>query len=387
MRLLHVSRYYWPATEWGGPAHSIPLLVKAIKERGIEVEVFTTNVRGAPGLPVVPAGRQLVCSVPVRYFSTFGPRRFSFAPALAAAMATHVGRFDVVHLHNLWSFPSLIGARVCEAWGVPYVVSPRGILDSWSLAQKANKKKLGMMLSVRRMLRRAAVIHYTAEDERERVPASFRNLPSVVIPNGIDLDHFLRVTAKEENNCPVHLIISGRIHPKKGFDLLVPAIAEVRHKGIDIDLTIAGPDERGYCENVQSMVIEYGIKNYVRFLGHLDTDDLVQEYQRANILVMPSYQENFGMSAAEAMAAERPVIISDAVNIAPAVEAAGAGLVVPLDGTALAQAIIALAKSPAARAAMGKRGRQYARDNYSPPAVAKKMVDLYLTIQNAHKCC
>jgi glycosyltransferase involved in cell wall biosynthesis len=251
------------------------------------------------------------------------------------------------------------------------------------LTKKVEKKKLGLLLFAERTIRRATTIHYTAERERDKAPSKFQNLPSVVIPNGVDLAHFLSVPEKKEDNYPIHLLISGRVHPVKGFDLLVPAIAEVRRKNINVDLTIAGPDEGGYCNHVRAMVATYEIENHVRFTGNLNVDDLVTEYQRADIVVAPSYQESFGMAVAEAMAAGRPLIVSEAVNIAPEVATAKAGLVVPLNSVALAQAIKTLVLSPAECAAMGKRGRHYAQENYSTQSVATKMISLYRSVMRS----
>jgi glycosyltransferase involved in cell wall biosynthesis len=172
----------------------------------------------------------------------------------------------------------------------------------------------------------------------------------------------------------------GRVHSKKGFDLALPAIRAARDAGKALSLTIVGPNEGDYRAKVEALAGSLALTEQVRFTGLLDSEALAREYERADIVLMPSYQENFGMSAAEGMLAGRPVIVSNTVNIASEIVACGGGLPVPLEIPAIAEAIQSIASSPDTALAMGQRGRDYATNTYSVNAVGRRMAHAYQSI-------
>jgi glycosyltransferase involved in cell wall biosynthesis len=369
-----VSSAYWPAVEFGGPIRSVANLARALACSGAAVEVFAANVRGAPQLPRERPGLRSVGGVEVSYFDGWFARGFVAAPGLAAAVARRRGDWDVVHVQGIWTFVSAAVARVCWLCALPYVVSPRGSLDPWSLGQK---KRLYLELVESWTLRRAGLLHFTAADERAAAPEPFRSQRAVVVPNAVDLEVFRQVPRADPRAGVLRLVIAGRIHPKKGFDLLLPAMALARKTGFEVHLEVVGPDEGGYELQVRDMVKGLDLGRQVRFCGAVDREGVAEAFARADAVVMPSYQENFGMSVAEAMAAARPVVVSRAVNLAPDVVAAGAGYVVPLDPAALAGALVELGRSPENRRMMGDRARRHAMGTYSFEAVGRQMVAGY----------
>ena len=247
----------------------------------------------------------------------------------------------------------------------------------WAMSQKSLKKRLYRFLVQDRNLKAAAALHCTSDQEHREIPGRYRHIPAVILPNPIAMDDLLEVPEVESGAEPYSMLICGRIHPVKGFDRLIPALGIVRRNGLDARLAVAGGDEGGYRAQVLRLAAEHQVSDAVEFLGNLDREQLVQAYGRAAVLVMPSYQENFGMSAAEAMAAARPVIATPGVNIAGDIAAAGAGLVVAQDPDALAKAIGELAADPDRSRDMGNKGRVFVRERYALQAVATAMVDAY----------
>jgi glycosyltransferase involved in cell wall biosynthesis len=377
MRILHVTPYYHPAAEWGGPVRSVALLAQATARAGVHVEVVTTSRRGSVALAEVPPGTREVDGVPVTYCHARGPRRFFFSPQLAAEVRRRVRRADVVHLHGIWTYPVVAAARACEGAGVPYVLSPRGSLDPWALRQKSWKKRLYTLLVERHTIHGAALLHFTSADEQRTAPSAVRALPHVVVPNCLDLDRLLSLDRREAGSRAPEVLVLGRIHPMKGFDVLVPAFRRLVDGGRSATLMIAGNDEGGYRRVVERLVAEHRLGDRVRFLGELDGPGKEEAFARAALLVAPSYRENFGNAVAEAMAAGLPVIVSERVGIAADIADARAGLVVPIDAGAVASALGRLLAEPAAGAAMGARGRTLARGRYAGPAVAATMIAAY----------
>jgi glycosyltransferase involved in cell wall biosynthesis len=377
MRILHVTSYYRPAREWGGPVRSVALLAQALARAGAEVEVVTTNARGSPGLAEVPPGTREVGGVPVTYCQASGPRRFFFSAELVAQVRRRARRADVVHLHGLWTWPVLATARVCEEDGVPYVLSPRGSLDPWALRQKSWKKRAYTFFVERHTLRHAALLHFTSADEQRSAPAEFRYQAYAVIPNCLDLDGLLALERGDSSLGDGEILVLGRIHPMKGFDLLIPALKRLADRGHFARLLVAGNDEGGYRRVVEELVAKHGLAGRVRFLGEVEDAEKEAAFRGAALLAAPSYRENFGNAVAEAMAAGLPVVVSERVGIAEDIAEAGAGVVVPLDPAALADAVGGLLLDPAARAAMGERGRRLVRERYTGPAVAAATLAAY----------
>ncbi len=377
MRVLQVTDYFWPATEWGGPVTCIRQLAEALANSRIEVEVVTTTTRGSNHEAPIEPGRRRVGGVEVAYFDALGPRRYFGAPGMVQFAASNVRRFDVIHLNGLWSFPVATFAAAARIARVPYVLTAHGMLDPWALAQRARKKELYMRLIAGPVLRNAAFLHFTAEAERRLVPEEIRALPSVIIPNVVDASDFADIPENHTAPPPLQLLVVGRIHPKKGFDILIPALGELVGAGVNAVLEVAGPDEGGYQKRVGELVRQHGVAESVRFLGNLDRPSLARALERCHMLVMPSYQENFGLAAAEAMAAGRPVIVSDTVNIQNDIKKADAGRVVRLGVGALVATIRELAASSELRARLGSNGRRLVRERYRPEAVAKQMLAAY----------
>ena len=310
MKVLHALETLSP--RYGGPVSVLLALAEAQQQAGHEVTVVTTNAdypRGAfrePGWGTLAQGAVPVYYAPVQ----LGPLRFSMQ--FAAYLEKAVAQFDIVHIHGLYRFPPTYAAWQARRQGVPYVMRPHGAIDPYlyskSSAGSVRFKRLYERWFDLPNLHAAGAIHYTAEEERER--ASFLRLraQSFVVPNGLDWARYQQLPARGGLRARWHLgeapvvLFLGRLHFKKGLDLLIPAFDGLRRRVPDAQLVIAGPENDDYGLKVRGWVRERGLEAAVHFVGPLHGADVVQAYMDADVFALPSYAENFGMAVAEAMA-------------------------------------------------------------------------------------
>jgi glycosyltransferase involved in cell wall biosynthesis len=381
MKVLHVSGCYAPAVEWGGVVTAVGGMVRALAGMGVDVEVFTTTQRSSLELPAIAPGRRELDGVPVSYFSSVHRLgRAFFAPGLSSALKERAGEFDLVHLHMLWTASGMAAAWQCRRLGVPYVITLHGALNRWALRQRALEKRAFLAIAERRNVDSASLLHFTTHAERDDAPAWARARPSLVMPDVVDGAPFLGIGDPDARARSFEVLLLSRIHPVKGFDLLVPAMRRVREIEPRAHLTVAGPDEGGHRAEVERRVAEAGLGDAVTFTGLLDAEGRRRALARAALLAAPSHQENFGMSVAEAMAAGLPVVVSDQVNLCSEVRRAGAGEVVPLDVEALAAALLRVLRSPRLRAEMGAAGRRLVIEQFSASAVGRALRDAYSSV-------
>ena len=383
MRLLHVVASYLPATRYGGTIWSVHGLCKALAARGHDVQVFTTSVDGDRDSEV-PHGQPVdVGGVSVWYFRSARGRRIYWAPDMAAALAERISDCAVVHTHAIFLWPQWAAARAAHRAHVPYVVSPRGMLERDLVSRKSPLLKATWIAAIERHnLERAAAIHVTSAREADEAAAFGLHLPCLrEIPNGVDLP-----AGGSQPSPAVTAIISGepyvlflgRLHWKKGLDRLVAALSRVR----GARLVVAGNDDECYRPTIEAQASRAGVAPRVTFTGPVHGADKAALLAHAQVLVLPSYSENFGNVVLEAMAAGCPVIVTPEVGIAPIVQTTGAGIVVAGDADSLGRAIDSVCARDDVRVALGERGRHAVATTYSWPRVAEQFEDLYASVAN-----
>ena len=291
-----------------------------------------------------------------------------------------------MHVHALWEEIQHRAAQTSQRHGRPYLVRPCGGLHPWSLSQGAMKKRLYLALRLRRNLDRAAGLHFTTQAERDATAPLGLRAPAIIEPNGVDLREFAGIEREEARASLRELvgrhgvtldrqrvvIFLGRLHPKKGLDVLVPAFADAVAAGLeDAVLVLAGPEEdAATAAMVRETALRPGMAGRIVALGMLHGRCRVTALAGADLFALTSYTENFGISVVEAMAAGTPVLISDGVELAPAVREAAAGEVIPVDRATTAIALRRWLGDAAIRAAAGARARDLARSRYDWDAIA-----------------
>lgn len=376
MRILHVVPSYLPAVRYGGPIHAVHGLCRALARAGHEVSVLTTNVDGPGDAPVPLDAPVVLDGVSVRYFPSRLLRRLYVSPPMARALPEAVAAADIVHLHSVFLWPTLAAARAARSAGVPYVLSPRGMLVRELIARRsAWVKRAWIALFERRTIEAAAAVHCTSELEREELLAlGLRPRATFVVPNGVDLPAAPVSSVRSDT-----ILYLGRINWKKGLDRLIEAVAQLpRGK-----LIIAGNDEDDLAPRLGALAEARGLADRVAFPGHVDGAAKRELLSSAAVTVLPSLSENFGNAVLEAMAHGCPVVVTQGVGLAAAVQSAGAGLVAEADPPSLAQAIRTYLDDPAARAKAGAAGAALVRARYGWDHVAAQMAAHYGSLRRA----
>jgi glycosyltransferase involved in cell wall biosynthesis len=390
IRVLHVIPSV--SKKHGGPSYAIVLLAKASQQLPIEITVATSDDDGGRARLKVPLGRPIERDGIIHFFfrRDLVPYKISFS--LTRWLNHHVGDFDVVHIHALFSFSSLVAARAARKRGVPYVVRPLGVLNRWGLENRRPLlKRLSLRLIELPILRRAAAIHFTSEAERrEAVSTSsdVASLQSFVIPIPVETEHGAGSTERFLAEYPqvrgkkVVLFLS-RIDQKKGIELLMEAFAVVRRSEPNLLLVIAGNGGSRYIDSLRVQAAELNISSDVLWTGFLGPADKASAYAAASVFVLPSHSENFGIAAAEALAAGVPCVLSDQVALSDYLQNDDSALVVPCESEAIANAIGELLSRPEMRARLASRGRQVAAERFSSQAVGKALLDMYRSMVGA----
>jgi glycosyltransferase involved in cell wall biosynthesis len=361
MRILHVIPDLAPAT--GGPVTAVMGLAEAQAASGHEVCVASSDY-GADSA-FFPGNVEFKL-FPCRYDT------WRWTPQLGRFLEGAVKNYDVVMIESLWQYPTFIAARACRAANVPYVLSPNGMLDSWSLSQRAWKKRPYMALVERLTLKKARAIHLTSEGELSNSHLERWHTPKVVIPLGLPKSKYIDLPERDafirrypDLSGKRRVLFLGRLHYKKQPDVAISAFHKACSEMPDAHLILAGPGEDAYVRHLAEVVKRLGIQDRVLFTGQLQGDAVKEAYRAASLFVLPSWQENFGLSMVEAMAAECPIIISDHVDLASDIKQANAGLVVPPRTEETAEAISLLLGNEELSREMGSRGRQLVLEKFT----------------------
>lgn len=375
MKILHVIRDLSLAT--GGPVIALRGLAEAQAELGHDVSVLATD--GGGETKVVPDKVEVV---------TVAARRGSwgYAPGFGRAIERLMPSADILHLHMVWDYPVLAAARAAKRFGTPFILRPCGQLDRWSLAQKRWKKRAYLAV-FGALVRHAAAIHFTTEGERDSSRAAIGEAPSFVIPIGIAETAY--------DNLPPPAVFSrrfpglagrrvvlflGRLHPKKQPDVLIDAFARVAPNIDDLHLVLAGPAEEGYLTILKARARDRGVAERTTFAGPLVGAAVTEAYRAAVLFALPSMQENFGITIAEAMAASCPVLVSDRVDLAATIEDARCGLVRPATSDGFADGLRTLLGDPEGAAGMGANGHELVLRAYRWGPIAEQLIGAYREI-------
>ncbi|MGB7160678.1 MAG: glycosyltransferase [Tepidisphaeraceae bacterium] len=381
MRVLHVISSIDPRS--GGTAATVLNLSRAQVTAGLDVSLAATwrkgdDVASADVLRRAGVSVELIgpCTTPLLWHRD-----------IARLIDQQVASADVVHIHAIWEEIQHQAAKSCRRASVPYVMLPQGMLDPWSLAQRKLKKALYLRWRLRKDLNGASAMHFTTEAERNLVAPLGLTPPVIVEPLGVDMaefetlpppgtfrDRFPQIAGRR-----IVLFLS-RLHYKKGLDLLINAFANVAIP--EAVLVLAGPVEAAYRSQLEAIIVSRGLSDRVIFTGMLHGSERVAALADAELFVLPSHQENFGIAVVEAVAAGTPVLISDQVNIWREIVEAGVGSAVPVDVAAISQELKRWLTDGALRNRAAERARAFARERYDWNIIAQRWVGHYARLVN-----
>jgi glycosyltransferase involved in cell wall biosynthesis len=299
------------------------------------------------------------------------PGGLRFTPHSVARLREVLATYDVVHFNNLWN-PELIHfARLAREAAKPYVITPHGTLDPWSMGQRRGKKRAYLALAGGRLLRGAAALHFTARVEQSSAERWVTPRASAVIPNVVDLEAFFPDgaggDARAGEGAPPTLLFLSRLHPKKRPELLISAAAALRDRDVAVQVAIAGSGEATYVAGLRDLVAGLSLGDRIRFLGTVAGQAKIDLYRSADLFVVPTSQENFGIVFAEALASALPVVATTGTDIWPELSNTGGAVICDLDGepqpaVKLAEVIAELLADPDRRRSMAEAGRAGVRE-------------------------
>lgn len=350
-------------------------MILAFERAGLHASLLTaesSNVDTHPQVAMLHDARVLQANVP----SPIGRYPSGFI-RLLRRMASEV---DLVHIHGLWRYPTLVGGPVLRHAKVPYVVSPHGLLMPEALSRHALRKSVALRFGESRTLLGARLLLADGVREAEALGVVAPRLRCAVVPLAVDTTVFSPGTNARDasRGHRKQLLTVSRLHPIKRLVELVEAFARVASRNQDWDLLIAGPeDDAGYRERIQSMSAASGLSQRVQLLGRLEGHLLVDRYRSADIFVLPSTSESSGLSVVEALSVGTPVIATTGTPWAE-IETDGCGWWIEPGVDAMAIALDrAMNASPETRQAMRINARGLALRNYSFDALRTRLLETY----------
>jgi glycosyltransferase involved in cell wall biosynthesis len=387
MRIVHVISGIDPRN--GGPTNALIGLSSAQARAGLRVRVVATwqendAFQSAKRLEERGVGVHMIGQA---------HGKLSRHPQIVPALTEELKDADLLHVHAVWEEIQYQACRVARRLRVPYVFTPHGMLDPWNMRKNKWMKRLYLALRMRRNLDRAALLHFTTQIERDWVARLHLKPPTLVESLGLDWSEFanlpprgsLRQRYPQLGAAPM-LLFLGRIHYGKGLELLIPALAQMSRR--DAILVVAGPDSGGYRATIERLIAQHGVDGRVVFTGMIAGQEKLAALIDADLLVAPSFHENFGLAVIEALAVGTPAIVSDQVNLHPEITAGGVGAVVRMDVAELARTLDRWLDAEQLRQSAAKAAPSFARERYDWDQIAQRWVGHYrAVVQRDHGDC
>lgn len=296
MKILHVVETLF---KYGGANVACVDLANRQAERGHEVALFTTSVPQKDELNISQNVRLVIKCKRVR----FKIGRLSYIPNLDRKFESVITEFkpDIVHVHALWDPLVHTAIKYSAKFNIPIIHSPHGMLTSWAIANKKNKKRIAWLLYQHRDLLKVSAFHVTCTDEKEDVLRLGFNQPIHIIPLGIDIPEYDPINRRSNK-----ILFMSRIHPKKGLLNLIEAWNKIRDERWSI--VICGPDDDNHLSTITDRINELGLTSFFDFRGSVFGNEKEKLLRECSVFVLPSYSENFGIVILEALAHGMPVI-------------------------------------------------------------------------------
>lgn len=385
MKILHVIPTLSPMA--GGPTEVAIHLVKELNSLGAKAEILTTDDDGSNRLIVPFENPTIYRGVPVRFFKRIDPRlkEFIISPSAVSWMIKHLKDYDMLDIHYLFSFVPLMARSIARRRKLSYTVRTMGQLSPWALQQSKIKKRLFFSLQEFRNLLAADGLHSTSRAEEADIrafglPNNVINLPLGVsrpdiIPNASGL-------MRTKYNIPADrfvLLFLSRLHYKKRPDLAIEILREVKASH-NVHLILAGNGDKVYENQLKQLVSNSGIMENVTFTGFVSGYEKDILLQGADLFILPSFSENFGIAVAEAIAGGTPAIITPDVQIAEYISEYQAGILAKGTRTDFASAISSCISEPVQLELMRVNGLRLVNDVFNWNKIAGKLLVSYQEI-------
>jgi len=389
MRIVHVIDS--TATEFGGPPRCALDLARLTAAMGHPTTILTPDPRDAPHAWIVNAqnGSQQNDHLP-GVLELVGPRASlgRMGPQMIPTVQRMIANADVLHFHGVFNTLFVQVASMARSAGVAYFVTAHGMLDDWSMQQKALKKKLYLMLGGREYLERAQFVHCTAEGEVRQSKKWFPKGREVTVPYVIDMSAYRELPGAQmarqqagweflNDHSLVNVLFLSRLHYKKGPDVLIDAIALAHQQGAKVRLILAGDGDKPYVDQLTAQIATKGIAPITHFVGQVSGQLKFSLYQACDMFVLPTSQENFGLVYTESLASGTPVVTTRGTDIYPELERSGCVVIAERTPEAFAKAITDLASNTALREQMRAKAQAWVLETYDEHRTLQRFVEMY----------
>lgn len=383
MKILHYIPTYAPAWQFGGVLTAVTQLCETLVLLGHEVEVFTTNA-GLNNSHNIPTNQALVRNgVKVTYFSCEINFLGIQSSAMEKAIEDRVHQFDIVHISAIWQPTSQAACRAAKSSNIPYVISPQGSFCPYSWSQKTLKKALYYLWRERWNVTNATAIHYTAQQEFEE--CRWLNFPSkpIIVPNGLDTDFWQPDPSganewRQEQGFKENeflLLNIGRLHHKKGLDLLPPVLNKIRD--LKWKMIFVGDDDDRTKDGLIKDFKCFDLLDRVYFFPKCEPKQLCTIYSASNLFILPSRHESFGNVVIESLSCGCPVVISNKVATQREVQEAGMGWSLERNVIHWTEQVRKLITDPHLLKPVIENSQEWVESNFSVKKTAKDMVLSY----------
>ena len=375
MRVLHVIPSLAPCH--GGPSVVLPIMERALTAQGVEVETITTDDDGPGQRNVNGEGDGRNANGVIRRYFCKQTEFYKVSLPLARWMKREVGRYDVVHIHALFSYTSIAAARAAKRAGVPYIIRPLGVLNDYGITQRrALLKRFSLRWVEGRILRQAAAVHFTLDAEREEAERLGIPFNSVVIPLGIDA-----ISLPPANpQAPRYVLYLSRIDPKKNIECLLDSWSRIHGTRSGWRLVIAGSGDIAYLSALRERASSLGLESSIKWAGQVAGDRKARLLVDAAIFTLPSHSENFGIAAAEALVAGKPCVFTPGVAIGAQAAASGAAVLAEGNPDSLAAALGNLMDDANLRAVLSLEANRFAAAELSAVTMGCRLKKLYQSL-------
>lgn len=370
LRVLHCIPTIWAGS--GGPPRSLTALAGSLQlaDPDISISILSTDYGLTPGwrATLQTTGRRAKLFLHKQY----GAHTRSVAPGMWLWLATRAGEFDLAFIHSLFHPTSSMCMAICKAHGLPFVVVPHGTLSPYTFTHGLKTvKKTAWALAERRLVSSSRGIVFTSSGEADKAarlglpPKTFVVPLPVQPPQLVPRDYGSRV-----------VLYLSRLDPKKNVGTLIEAFSHIHQAYPDARLVLAGRGPDDYERELRQQVQALALSDAVEFPGFVDGEAKEELLRRSGVFVLPSFEENFGVAVAEAMAARLPVVISPGVDLSPAVDRVKAGVIVAPEPKPLAEAILRLFADPGLGFEMGRRGSEFVINELDPLVIGHQFLDI-----------
>ncbi|MBD2364218.1 glycosyltransferase [Anabaena minutissima FACHB-250] len=384
MKILHIIASVTKVR--GGTSQAVLDMVGALRANNVDAEIATTNDDG-DNLLDVPLQKCIEYQhLPIWFFQRFSPniravREYAFSSQLTQWLWQNMAKYELVHVHALFSYPSTIAMSIARSQNIPYIVTAHGLLCKWSLQQSTRKKQTYLKLIERANLNGSQNIHFTSQKEQQEVSHLGFKAPNFVLPLGISLPNNIsdaRYRLRQKLNIPVDepvILFLSRLHHKKGLDYLIPALAKLAHHRFTFIL--AGSGTPSYEAEIESLLISHGLCDRTRIVGFVEDETKDIFMQGSDLFVLTSHSENFAVSVLESLAVGVPVLVTPGVALASVVKENELGYVPDMNVLAITNALEDYFNSPQLAKKMGDHAQKLISNNYTWNHISNQLIEKY----------